>query len=210
LELLSLLEDRTGDKVGRKVFGWAGVILATQAEDYPRAWKFLPHAVDLAKPTETKTIVWRSYAKAAVETGEFPSAIPALAILLERDENDYLKAESLYLTARSYFGLNDLKKAHVAAEDALGLKPQGRLNAEIRLLLGDIALGEDDPAGAAKYYVVVAELFSETDRRIEISALRRAAAALEDLATPEALADAKRYRERLKTIQSLPSPPSGG
>ncbi|MDA0767554.1 MAG: tetratricopeptide repeat protein [Verrucomicrobia bacterium] len=209
-ELDRLLADDSLDKVGRNVFGWVGVKIASEEEDYRRAWKYLPHAVDLAKPTETKTLVWRAYAKAAVENGEFPSAIPALAILLERDENDFLKAESHYLTARSLFGLNDLQKAHTAAEDALGLKPQGRLNADIRLLLGDIALGENDPSTAAKYYVVVAELYSDNDPSVAVAALRRAAAALEDLGTPAALADAKRYRERLKTLESPPSPPPGG
>ena len=206
-ELLRLLDNDTADKIGRNIFGWAGVTIANNDEDYERAWKLLPLAVDLSKVKETKTVVWRSYAKAAVEIGEFPSAIPALIILLERDENDYLKAESHYLTARSHFGLNALKDAHTAAEDALGLKPQGRLNAEIRLLLGDIALAEDDPENAAKYYVVVAELFSTTIPEIQISALRRAATALEDLGTPEGRADAERYRKQLESLES-PSPPS--
>ena len=212
-ELERLLTDHPDQKVGRNIFGWAGVKIAMEEEDYARAWKFLPHAVDIAKPTETKTVVWRSYAKAAVETGEFPNAIPALALLLERDENDFLKAESLYLKARSHFGLNALKESLDSAEEALGLKPQGRLNAEIRLLIGDIALSENKPAEAAKYYVVVAELFSDHDLAIEISALRRAAAALEDIGTPETLADAKRYRKRLVALElqeSAPTPPPGG
>lgn len=207
-ELLRLLDNDTADKIGRNVFGWAGVTIANEEEDYERAWKFLPLSIDLSKEKETKTVIWRSYAKTAVEIGEFRNAIPALAILLERDENDYLKAESYYLTARSHFGLNALKDAHTAAEDALGLKPRGRLNAEIRLLIGDIALAGNDPETAAKYYVVVAELFSTTIPEIQISALRRAAAALEDLGTPEALADAKRYRKQLESLES-PSPAPG-
>lgn len=204
-ELQRLLDDGPDEKIGRNVFGWAGVKIANEEEDYSRALKFLRNAIDLDAPAGTKTVIWRSYAKCAVETGEFRHALPALAILLERDENEYLIAESNYLMARSHFGLNALKQARTAAEDALGLKPQGRLNAEIRLLLGDIALGENDPATAAQYYVVVAELYSSKDPKIKVNALRRAAAALEDIGTAEARQDAQRYREQLNSRESAPS-----
>ena len=198
-ELERLIRDYPKAKVPRYVFAWLGVKLSQEQKDYDKAWRFLPRAVTPDAPADTKTLVWRAHARAALQTGHFRDAIPSLTIMLKRDESPYQRAESHYFLGRANFGLNDLEAARTAAEEALLLKPQGELNALIRLLLGDIALAEDDAAGAAKYYVLVAELYSSSPE-IEKSALRRAAAALGDLGTPAALKEAKRYRERLKIL----------
>jgi tetratricopeptide (TPR) repeat protein len=198
-ELERLIRDYPKAKVPRYVFAWLGVKLSQEQKNYDKAWRFLPRAVTPDEPVETKTLVWRAHARTALETGHFRDAIPSLTIMLERDESPYQRAESYYFLGRANFGLNDLEAARTAAEEALLLKPQGELNAWIRLLLGDIALAENDAASAAKYYVLVAELYSSSPE-IEKSALRRAAAALGDLGSPEALKDAKRYRERLKIL----------
>ena len=52
---------------------------------------------------------------------------------------------------------------------------EGRTNAEARLLLGDVALAEGDPASAAREYLVVGQIFS--DPQITPTALSKAAAA---------------------------------
>lgn len=199
-ELDIILSDYPRTKVPRNVFAWLGVVIAVQDKDYELAWHYLPRAITPKAPEDTKTIVWRSHARAAFETGNYPDAIPSYQILLERDENAFLKAESLFYLARSHYAINDLKTARTTAEEALALKPQGKLNGQIRLILGDVSLAENDAKTAAQDYVVVVELFGN-DPEVLKDALRRAAAALGELGDPQSLKDAQRYRDRLKAIQ---------
>ena len=199
-ELDLIISDYPRTKVPRNVFAWLGVKLALD-KNYEKAWRYLTRAVTPKNPDDTKTVVWRSHAQAALETGNFREAIPSFEIVLERDQNAFLKAESLYHLARCHYGLNDLDKARTCAEEALAFKPQGKLNGQIRLVLGDVSLAENDAKTAAQDYVVVVELFAN-DPEVLKDALRRAAAALGDLGDPQSLKDAQRYRERLKAIQA--------
>ena len=76
-------------------------------------------------------------------------------------------------------------------------------------MLGDIAMAENDPATAARYFVVVAELYSN-DPATEQLALERAVTALEKAATPQALEDARNYRNRLEELRKQVSEASNG
>jgi hypothetical protein len=66
-------------------------------------------------------------------------------------------------------------EARTAVDQALHHQPEGRWNAEARLLSGDIHLSSNDPASAARAYMAVAVLTD--DPVLTPEALRRAIAA---------------------------------
>lgn len=207
-ELRRLLDDYPNSAIPRPVFAWLGVKLSTEGR-HDEAWVYLPRGVSFQSPDQTKTVAWRALAHTAVETKNYRAALSPIEILLQRDENEYRRSESFHLQARARFGLGEFAKARESAESGLELKPQGALNGQLRIMLGDIAMAENDPATAARYFVVVAELYSN-DPATEQLALERAVTALEKAATPQALEDARNYRNRLEELRKQVSEASNG
>ncbi|NNM28132.1 MAG: tetratricopeptide repeat protein, partial [Akkermansiaceae bacterium] len=200
-ELNRLLENYPKSRLPRAVFAWLGVKLSSEGR-HQEAWRYLQRGVSTKSPGDTKTVAWRAFARAAVESGHFREALAPVEILLERDDNEFRRAESFYLRARAHFGLGELAPARDAAEAGLELKPQGLLNARLRLILGDIAMAGKDPQGAAEHYVVVAELYSP-DAATRTEALTGAIKALDQIGTPESRAEAGRYRTAMEK-QDIP------
>ncbi len=207
-ELDLLLKNYPNENVPRPVFAWLGTSFARE-ENYPEGWHYLKYAITPKEPTKTKVVVWRAAGRSALEAGAFEESIRPLEIVLQVEENKFRQSETNYLLARAHFKLNDPERARKAAEACLDFKPQGILNAQARLILGDIAMSQGDPHSAAKHYVAVVEFYSK-DRTIALKALRRAISALELKGGEKSLKSAKRYRERLQKLQNAAqSTPSG-
>ena len=198
-ELDILLKKYRDEKVPRPVFAWLGNALYKD-EDYSSAWLYLAHAITPEKPAETKAVTWRAAGHSALEAGAYEEALRPLEIVLQIEDNKYLKAETYFLRGSAHLFLNDPERARKDTEDCLSLKPQGELNARARLQLGDIAMAQDDPDTAAQYYVPVVELYSK-DPSMAKKALRRAISALDLKNTEESTRSSQRYRKRLQQLQ---------
>ncbi len=72
------------------------------------------------------------------------------------------------------------------------MRPKGNVNAELRLILGDIAYNSQDFAGAAAHYVVVVQ-FAD-DKKLKPAALFKAHQALQKKG------DAKEAKHYLNTL----------
>lgn len=185
--------------IPRPVFAWLGSSFATEKR-YDEAWRYLQHAITPDEPSKTKAIVWRHAGRAALETGHHEAAVRPLEITLKVEEGKYRKAETHHFLARAHLGMKDTERARKAAEACLNFNPQGILNAQTRILLGDVAMEQGNPNDASKHFVVVVEFYSK-DPLILRTALHRAIKALDlkgDAASKKA---AKRYRERLEKLQ---------
>jgi hypothetical protein len=66
-----------------------------------------------------------------------------------------------------------------ATEDCQALRPEGRVNSEIRMVQGDIYMKRNDPAQAAGAFVVVVELLDDNDVVLKPLALWKLIQALE-------------------------------
>ena len=197
-EVDHLRDHHPGTRLPTPLYAWLGTKLAT-AEDHAAAWKYLPRAVTWKTPGETKTVVWLAHAKSAFATKHFKEALRSYGLLLTREKNAFRRADYHYRLAAASFALQDHERARREAEAALELKPQGELNGQIRLLLGDLARAGDDAETALQHYVVVVELFNE-DAETKRKALAAAIEILEKKGDPETLEQAQKYRKQLKSL----------
>ena len=197
-ELDSLLTNHRDEKVPRPVFAWLGNTYYKD-EHYADAWTYLSRAITPDKPTDTKVVTWRAAGRSALEAGAYEAALRPLEIVLQVEDNHYRKAETHFFLGRAHLALKDTERARKDTEACLSLKPQGVLNAQARLQLGDIAMEQGDPNTAAQYYVPVVELYSK-DPSVAETALRRAITALDLKDTAESRQASQRYRKRLQNL----------
>ncbi len=118
--------------------------------------------------------VWETYQK------EYPAPSEIIATKLE--------------LSRAYAALKEFVRAQKMAEEILQLQPEGKTNAEARLILGDIMAAQKKHADAAKYYLSVAILYD--DPEITPHSLSRAIQSFEAAGDTHQVA---RLKEELKT-----------
>jgi Flp pilus assembly protein TadD len=82
-----------------------------------------------------------------------------------------------------------------ATEDCQALRPEGRVNSEIRMVQGDIYMKRNDPAQAAGAFVVVVELLDDNDAVLKPLAIWKLSQAL---AVKGDKAGAEEYKEQLR------------
>lgn len=190
-ELDKLVKEFPNSQIPRPVYAWLGATYAAN-KDFTQAWKYLPQAVTPNNPEDTKTAIWKAYAQSAEALQHHREALQACDILLPREGKPYLRAVLLHRKAKSLFGLKQYPGAREVAKEALTLKPQGQLNAELRLTLGDIAFTQNQLKEALSHYVVVAELIGTDETKA--TAVNKAITTYEQLGDPESLASAAEYR----------------
>ena len=157
-EIQSMTEAGHSDKVPTSIFRWLGV-QCFNAGEMGSAQKYLTKGVTLDDPRATPQAFWKMLGTACISDGKYEEAIVATANFLDVVEEPFWKAEALLDRAEAYLGLENLDDAKKSAEQGLELRPKGVVNAELRMILGDIAYNSSDYAGAAAYYVVVVQLF---------------------------------------------------
>lgn len=193
-ELDRLMKEFPDSGLPRPVYAWLGAKFASDG-GYAQAWKYLTQAVTPNNPTNTKTAVWKAYAQSAEALGYHKETIQACDILLPQEESHYLRAVLLHRKSKALLGVRQYAAANNVAKQALELKPQGELNAELRITMGDIARLQDDLDGALSHYVVVAEIIGDGDNKT--AALKRAIGIYDEKGDSTSLAAATKYKELL-------------
>ena len=193
-ELDQLMKEFPDSGLPRPVYAWLGAKFAADGA-YAQAWKYLTKAVTPNKPADTKKAVWKAYAQSAEALGHHEEAIQACDILLPMEDSRYLRAVLLHRKAKALLGLRKYSEATNIAKQALELKPQGELNAELRLTMGDIAFRQGDLDDALSHYVVVAEIIGDGDNKT--AAAKRAIEVYEEKGDATSLAAAKKYKALL-------------
>lgn len=194
-EMDRLLREFPQSELPRPISAWLGAKRAEEGS-FEEAWRYLSLAVTPNKPAETKDGVWKAYAKAAEGLGKHREVLTATNYLIPREKSAYLQAVLIHRKAKALLGLREFDAATEAATAGLELKPQGELNANLRLTLGDIERIQGNVEEALSYYVVVAELVGTG--RSKDTAIRRTIDAYESMGDAASLAEAKRYRALLK------------
>lgn len=165
------------DKIPAPIFRWLGT-QCFNAGEMKEAQRYLSLGVTPQEPRETPKNVWKILGKACVETGKYEEALVATKNFLDVVEQPFWKAEVLLDRSEAYLGLEKLDDAKQCAEEGLQLRPKGRVNADLRMILGDIAYNNKDYPAAAAYYVVVVQLFVD-DKELRPDALFKSYNALQ-------------------------------
>lgn len=172
----SMTESGHSEKVPASIFRWLGV-QCFNAGEMASAHQYLTKGVTLDDPRATPQAFWKMLGKACVSAGKYEEAIVATTNFLDVVEEPFWKAEALLDRAEAYLGVENLEQAKTSAEQGLELRPKGKVNADLRMILGDIAYNSNDFAGAAAYYVVVVQLFVD-DKDLRSDALYKSYEAL--------------------------------
>lgn len=196
-----------GDKIQNPIYRWLGVQCFNAGEMEP-AERYLSLGTTAADPRQTPMSYWKMLGKARVETGKYKEALAAIKNFLDVVEEPFWKADALLDQAKAHLGMENLAEAKASAEAGLQLRPKGRVNAELRLVLGDIAYNNKDYAAAAGFYVVVVEFAGDKELRPE--ALFKAYQALQKKGDTE---QARHYLDTLNKefpgyLKNIPGKPA--
>ena len=156
-----------GDKIQDPIYRWLGV-QCFNAGEVKSAERYLSLGATELEPRQTPKSYWKMLGSMRVETGKYKEALVAIKNFLDVVDEPFWKAEALLDQAKAHLGLNSLTEAKTSAEAGLQLRPKGRVNAELRLVLGDIAYSRKDFAEAANFYVVVVEFADDKELRPEV------------------------------------------
>lgn len=155
-----------GEKIQNPIYRWLGV-QCYNAGEMAAAERYLSLGTTAMEPRQTPKSFWKMLGNTRVETGKYKEALVAIKNFLDVAEEPFWQAEAYLDQAKANLGLEKLAEAKTSAEAGLQLRPKGRVNAELRLVLGDIAYNNKDYAAAAQFYVVVVQFADDKELRPE-------------------------------------------
>lgn len=194
--LLSAVErvrkDVPGKDLPPRTLTWLG-IKSFERRDFRNAVVYLTLVADPLTPENTSAYIWKHLSKASIETANYKGALKAISHVLDQEENSIARADAFLDKGLALLGLGKHADAIEMAEAGLELQRQGKLHAELQLLLGDIAYARKNYEEAVKKYVVTAELF--LDNTITPIALFKASRTFQVLGRA---AEKEEYQNRLQ------------
>lgn len=141
--------------------------------DYLAAEQYLLPVVKDSKNVDPEVLI--ELAETKIQLGKIKEAAPVVTQYLETAREPYGRARGLQAKAAVLLEAKSFDEAAKLCDESLLLQPEGRLNAEGRLLSGEIAFARGDFDGAARAFMTVAVLYN--DSSVTPRALRRAEAA---------------------------------
>ena len=201
-ELDLFLKEAKPSELPPQVPAWLGVRLYEDG-DPSAAAKYLSMAANDQDPKATQPIIWKFLAKSRLDAGLFADAVKASDHYLATVEQAASKASGLLDKARAQYGLKDYDAADATAMAGQSSVRQGKTNAWLALLRGDIAAARERWEEAIKFYIVPSETM--VDPEITPLALYKLAAALQKSGDRE---EAKKYRAQLEKQFPAFTPPA--
>jgi tetratricopeptide (TPR) repeat protein len=141
---------------------WSGM-QSFNALDYTSAAKSLALVANPKEPRETAKEIWRYLAKSLLETGDAKGALEAVNNVLAVEDNPGWKADGLLDRGRALYGLKRFAEARKSADEAEVLHPQGRTNAGLLILSGDLNVESDQLGAAGADYLKVISFHEDKD-----------------------------------------------
>ncbi len=202
----SYLQSKPGGQVPPNILKWLGLKLYSN-EDFKRAARFLELGVTPDAPENTEPVVWSYLGMAQLRNGQFDASLLATDNFLKSGPDPATGARAQLTKGSALLGKGDFEAADKVAQEALQVVKDGKLQAELLILEGDIFAAEGDKlatsgdqagavekwkAAAAKY--AVPSQFYE-DPEVTPDALYKAAKVLQKAGDE---AQAKEMMQQLK------------
>jgi TolA-binding protein len=141
---------------------WLGSEFYNENSFEPAA-KYLGLMTKNMEPDKVDKGIWFNYAKALNDLKNYQDATGAINHYLELATDPADRAQGFLVLGSAQLGAKDLDPATKSAEQALSLQPEGRLNAEARMLIGDIESARGNYENAARSYLSVALLYEDPE-----------------------------------------------
>ncbi|MCX6967460.1 MAG: tetratricopeptide repeat protein [Verrucomicrobia bacterium] len=163
-----LLEDRAAtaaeaDKTARvsaEILRWLGSEFF-KVGDAVQAEKYLARLTTQESGAVLQPEDWLILGSVRTKLGKWTEAETTLQTYLEKVSEPSQKATGHLALGEAQLAAKQLPEAQKSADAALGLQPEGRLNAQGRKLSGEIAMARGDYAGAAKLFLTITVLFGD-------------------------------------------------
>jgi TolA-binding protein len=152
-------------------------------KNYGAAEKYLSALSRINNAANVKPDVWFYLGEAESRLNRFAEAEDAYAHYLQTATDPAGKAKALLALGASKIGGHKADEAQKIAEEIMALQPEGRVNAEARLLAGDVQVERGNFVEAGKAFMSVALLYD--DPAITPRALEKAASAYQRAGKPE-------------------------
>ncbi|MEP7071922.1 MAG: tetratricopeptide repeat protein [Verrucomicrobiota bacterium] len=177
-----------------EVLEWLGVEFYNE-KNYAQATKYLKQLGQLENSSSVKPDYWFYLGDAASRLQDFDAAETAYSRYLQTSTDPAGKAKVLLALGATKVAAHKTDDAEKIATEIMTLQPEGKVNAEARLLAGDVQFARERWDEAGKAYAGVALLYD--DPAITPRALDKAADAYRRAGkTEEADRVAKQLRER--------------
>ncbi len=158
--------------------------------DYKQTEKFLGPVVARGGANSD---VLLDLAQARLAQKKYAAALPPVQQYIAQARDPLSRAKGLLASAQVSLGTGNYADAGKLIDEALLLQPEGRYNAEARLLAGEVQMQRGDYAGAARSFMTISVLYDEP--AVTPKALAQAAAAYRKAGNPteadKALAELK-------------------
>jgi TolA-binding protein len=180
-------------KVPGEILQWLGVEYYNE-KNYVAAEKYLSALGASENVANANQDFWFYLGDAQTKLGKFDAAEASYQRYIQSATDPAAKVKALLALGATKIAAHKADDAQKIAEEIMRLQPEGRVNAEARLLAGDVQIerGRFDDAGKA--FMSVALLYD--DATITPRALQKAAAAYEKAGKQ---AEAARANEQLRT-----------
>jgi tetratricopeptide (TPR) repeat protein len=202
-ELDAFLQVAKAGELPPQVPAWLGVKLYEDG-DAASADEYLTMAANEQDPKATEPVIWKFLAKARLDAGRFAAATRAADHYLATAEDPASRASGALDKARAQFGLRAFAEADATAIEGQKIVRQGKTNAWLGLLRGDIAAAQEKWEDAVKHYIVPSQTF--VDPEITPLALWKTSQALQRAGQRD---EAKKFRAELDARFPLFQPPQG-
>ncbi len=143
--------------------------------DYAKAEEFLAPLAERDPSIPVSPEVLISLVEARLAQGKYDAAKGPVDRYLAQARDPVSRARALLGQGEIALGKGELAEAERLAEEALLLQPEGRYNADGRMLMGDIQMARGEHDAAARSFLTIAVLYD--DPKVTPRALNRAAAA---------------------------------
>jgi tetratricopeptide (TPR) repeat protein len=140
-----------------EVAEWLG-IRAMKEGSPEKAERFLKPLVREGSPGAQDPELISTLSAALTAQGRYKEALPLATSALKLARDPASRAKGLLAAASIQKALGNFQDAAAQADEAMLLQPEGPVNAEARILSGDLLAARKDFLGAAKAYMTVAVL----------------------------------------------------
>ncbi len=193
-------------KVESTILKWLGLKLFNN-EEYKKAARYLELACTPDAPENTEPVIWIYLGMAQLKNTNHDQSIQAIDNYLKTNPEPSSKARALLTKGRAQLGKSAFDDADKTAQDALSFVKDGKLQAELLILEGDIFSANGDELAknsevdaarvkwkaAAGKYAVPSQVFE--DDEVTPEALHKGALALDKIGDA---AQAQKLRQQLK------------
>jgi TolA-binding protein len=152
-EAMALNPSMVPSEVGR----WLG-LKAMESGNPAKAEHFLTPLIKEGLPGSSDTELQATLAAALIAQGKFSEAQAPATICLKLSHDPASRARALLTATSIQRAMKNLSEASSMIDEVMLLQPEGSINAEARIMSGDLLLARQNYSDAAKAYITVAVL----------------------------------------------------